>query len=123
MRSMMLAVLVTFLCGTGLAQAGDGAIGNETPIADQAKDKVETEAAAEAKEPEEFEIPPGYHAKKRGRKVVYCQKSMESGTRFSQEKCYDETQLRAMDMAREQDQTTFDQSRKICSNLEACGGG
>lgn len=123
MPSMMLAVLVTFLCGTGLAQAANTAIGNETPIADQTKDKVETETAAEAKEPEEFKIPAGYHAKKRGKKVVYCKKSMESGTRFSQEKCYDEMQLKEMELEREQDQTTFDQSRKICSNLEACGGG
>ncbi|MEX0735062.1 MAG: hypothetical protein WD051_10600 [Steroidobacteraceae bacterium] len=123
MRSMMLAVLVTFLCGTGLAQAGGGAIGNETPTAEQAKDKVESETADEAEAPEEFKIPPGYHAKKRGKKVVYCKKSMESGTRFSQEKCYDEMQLQEMELEREQDQTTFDQSRKICSNLEACGGG
>ncbi len=123
MRCLMLAGLMTFLCGTALAQAGDNAIGNETLTADQSKDKAETNTAADAKEPEEFKIPPGYQAKKRGRKVVYCKKSMRSGTRFAQEECFDETQLREMVLAQEQDQTTFDQSRKICSNLEACGGG
>jgi hypothetical protein len=48
---------------------------------------------------------------------------MESGTRFSQEKCFNEEQLREMELAREQDQTTFDQNRKVCSNLESCSGG
>jgi len=48
---------------------------------------------------------------------------MESSTRFAQEKCFDEAQLKEIELAREQDQTTFDQSRKICSNLESCGGG
>lgn len=123
MRSMMLTVLMAFLAGTAFAQDGDSAIGNETPTADQSQDKAKTETADEAKEPEEFKIPAGYQAKKRGKKVVYCKKAMESGTRFSQEKCYDEAQLREMEVAHEQDQTKFDQSRKLCSNLEACGGG
>jgi len=60
MRSMMLAVLMTFFCGLAVARAGDSAIGNEIPTADQAKDKAETTTAADAKEPEEFKIPPGY---------------------------------------------------------------
>lgn len=123
MRGMMLAVLMAFLAGAALAQDGDSAIGNETPTADQAQDKTETDTADEAKEPEEFKIPAGYQAKKRGKKVVYCKKSMESGTRFSQEKCYDETQLREMELAREQEQSTFEQNRKVCSNLESCSGG
>jgi hypothetical protein len=123
MRSMMLAVLIAFLAGNLPAMAGDSAIGNETPIADQAQDKAETDTADEAKEPAEFKIPAGYQAKKRGKKVVYCRKSMESGTRFSQEKCYDETQLREIEQARTEAKTKFDQTRKICSNLETCGGG
>jgi hypothetical protein len=111
MRGMMLAVLMAFVAGSALAGGGDNAIGNETPTADKAE------------EPEEFKVPAGFLAKKRGKKVVYCKKSLESGTRFAQEKCYSEEQLRAIEMAREQDQATFDQTRKICSNLEACGGG
>jgi len=120
---MMLAVLMAFLAGTALAQDSDSAIGNETPTADQAQDKAKTDTADEAKEPEEFKVPPGYQAKQRGKKMLYCKKSLESGTRFSQEKCYSETQLREMELAREQDQSTFEQNRKVCANPETCAGG
>lgn len=123
MRNLMLAILVVFLAGTAFAGDGDSAIGNETPVADQARDKAETDTADAAEEPEEFKVPAGYHAKKRGKNIVYCKKSVESGTRFSQEKCYDETQLRAMEAEHKEDQTRFDQARKVCSNLESCGGG
>jgi hypothetical protein len=123
MRSLIIAVALMTPCGVALAQGSDSSIGNETLTADQARDKAESATAAEAREPEVFTPPPGYKAKKRGKKVVYCKKSMESGTRFGSERCFDETQLREMENSREQDQTNFDQSRKICSNLEACGGG
>lgn len=121
MRGMTLAVLMAFLSGTALAGDGDSAIGNETPTADQAQDKAEADTTDEAKEPEPFKVPAGYQAKTRGKKVVYCKKSMESGTRFSQEKCYSEEQLRAMTASREQEQATFDQTRKVCANVESCG--
>jgi hypothetical protein len=120
---MILAILAVLVAAPGLASASDSAIGNETATADQAQDKAETDTADEAKEPEEFKVPAGYRAKKRGKKVVYCKKGMESGTRFAQEQCFDEMQLKEMELAREEDKTTFDQSRKLCSNLEACGGG
>lgn len=123
MRSMMLAVVMSILSGIAVAQDSDSAIGNETLTADQAQDKAQAATAAEAKEPDVFTPPPGYKAKKRGKRVVYCKKNMESGTRFASESCFDETQLKEMELAREQDQTSFDQARKICSNLEACGGG
>jgi hypothetical protein len=123
MRSLMAAVAMMALCGVALAQDSDSAIGNETLTADQAQDKAESATAAEAREPDVFTPPPGYRAKKRGTKVVYCKKNMESGTRFASEICYGEAQLRLMETARQEDQTRFDQSRKICSNLEACGGG
>lgn len=123
MRSLMAAVAMMGLCGVALAQDSDSAIGNETLTADQAQDKAASATAAEAKEPDVFTPPPGYRAKKRGKKMVYCKKDMESGTRFASENCYDEAQLKSMEMARQEDQTRFDQTRKICSNLEACGGG
>ena len=123
MRGMMLAVLMAFLAGSALAGVGDSAIGNETPTAEQAPDKAKTETADEAKEPEEFKIPAGYQAKKRGKKTVYCKKAMESGTRFSQEKCYSEDTLRQMEVAREQDQTAIEQTRKVCASPESCSGG
>jgi hypothetical protein len=54
---------------------------------------------------------------------VYCKKTMESGTRFAQEKCYSEEQLRAMDATREEDTAKLDQTRKVCASLENCSGG
>ena len=122
MRSMMLAVLMAFLSGSVLAQDSDSAIGNEIANADQAQDKAETETADEAKEPDVFKVPAGYRAKKRGKKVVYCKKDMESGTRFAQERCFDEAQLKQKELAETEVNAAFDQARKICSNLEACGG-
>jgi hypothetical protein len=123
MRGMMLAVLMAALAGTAFAGTGDSAIGNDTPTADQAQDKVEADTADEAKEPEPFKVPAGYLAKTRGKKTYYCRKSMESGTRFAQEKCYSEEQLRAMEATREVDQAKLDQSRKVCASIENCSGG
>ena len=123
MRGLMAAVAMMAWCGVALAQDPDSAIGNETLTADQAQDKAESATAVEATALEVFTPPPGYKARKRGKKVVYCKKNMESGTRFASERCYDEAQLKSMETARQEDQTRFEQSRKICSNLEACGGG
>lgn len=123
MRSLTLAFLMAFLSSITVAQASHSAIGNETLTADQAQDKAETTTAADAKEPDVFTPPPGYKAKKRGKNLVYCKKDMESGTRFASEHCFSETQLRVMDAAREQSQSDFDQSRKICSSQAHCGSG
>jgi hypothetical protein len=48
---------------------------------------------------------------------------MESGTRFSQEKCYSEEQLRAMSASQDEEAAKLDQTRKVCANLENCSGG
>ena len=121
MRGMMLAIVMAFVSGTAFAADNDSAIGNETPTADQAQDKAESETTEEAKPAEPFKVPVGYQPKKRGQKTVYCKKAMESGTRFSQEKCYSEEQLRAQEVEREQEQANFDQNRKVCANVESCG--
>lgn len=120
MRGMMLAVLMGLVSGFAVAADNDSAIGNETPTADQAQDKAEADTTDEAKPEEPFKVPAGYQAKKRGKKMVYCKKAMESGTRFSQEKCYSEETLRAMEAERDQDQVTLDQSRKVCGTAESC---
>lgn len=122
MRSTMLAILVAMLSCAGVAQASGSAIGNETATADQAQDKAETDTVDEAKEPEEFKVPAGYRAKKRGKKMVYCKKDMESGTRFAQERCFDEAQLRQQELAREQENRTLEQSRRVCATPETCAG-
>jgi len=100
-----------------LAFAQESASGNKTPVADQAKAKAETTAAtAEAKdETQELKPPPGFRTKKRGDKVLYCIKDSTVGTRFKTEKCYDEDQMKAYLLAREQNNRDFDQRRAICS--------
>ncbi len=123
MRSMMLTVLMAFLTGTAIADTGTTAIGNDTPTADQAQDKTASEATEGAKPAEPFKVPAGYLTKTRGKKTMYCQKAMESGTRFSQEKCYSEEQLRAMEAKRTEEAAKLDQSRKVCASLENCSGG
>ena len=120
MRGMMLAILMGFAAGLAFAADNDSAIGNETPTADQAQDKAEADTTDEAKPEEPFKVPAGYQPKKRGKRMVYCKKALESGTRFSQEKCYSEEQLRAMDAEREQDQVSLDQNRKVCGTVESC---
>lgn len=120
MRSTMLAILLAMFTFAGVAQASGSAIGNETATADQAQDKAETDTADEAKEPVEFKVPAGYRAKKRGKKMVYCKKDMESGTRFAQERCYDEVQLRQQELAREQEKAKIDQARLICATPDTC---
>jgi hypothetical protein len=120
MRGMVLAVLMGLVSGYAFAADNDSAIGNETPTADQAQDKAEADTTDEAKPEEPFKVPAGYQPKKRGKKMVYCKKAIESGTRFSQEKCYSEETLRAMEDERAQDQVTLDQSRKVCGTAESC---
>ena len=116
----MLATLLAMQACAGVAQASGSAIGNETVTADQAQDKAETDTADEAKEQEPFKVPAGYRAKKRGKKMVYCKKDMESGTRFAQERCFDEEQLRAQELARQQEKATLDASRLVCGTPETC---
>ncbi len=123
MRYALLTVLSSLLAMPVLASDSDNAIGNETVTADQAQDKAETDTADEAKAVQPFKVPLGFRQKTKGKRVVYCKKETEPGTRFSNERCYDETQLRAMEAARQQEQAAIEQSRKICSNQEACGGG
>ena len=101
MRSVLSTALMLLLAATALAQDSDNAIGNETVTADQAQDAATTESAAEAKEPEIFKVPAGYRAKTRGKRIVYCKKETEHGTRFSSEKCFDEAQLKARELARQ----------------------
>ena len=121
MRGMMLAILMAAVAGSAFAWDNDSAIGNETPTADQAQDKAKADTTDEAEPEEPFKVPAGYQPKKRGKKMVYCKKAMESGTRFSQEKCYSEDQLRALEAEQEQEQVTLDQNRKVCATVESCG--
>ncbi|MGH8250672.1 MAG: hypothetical protein ACREVI_08225 [Steroidobacteraceae bacterium] len=123
---MKLAILAALVAAPAAAPAlawdSDSAIGNETTTVDAAQDKVQSPTTAEAKPPVEFKVPAGYRARKRGKNTVYCKKDMESGTRFAQEKCYDEVQLKEMEAAREEEQARVDQMRKVCAAGGECGG-
>lgn len=105
---------------SGLAIAQESAISNETTTADETADKAETVAAANAKKEEEFVPPPGYKSKKRGKITLYCIQDSTVGTRFKTEKCYDEDQMRALILDREQNNRDFDRARATCSNPAIC---
>lgn len=113
MRSLMLIVLISFVGATALAQ-----------VPDQTKDKAESTTVAAAKEKQEdeqeFKPPPGFLPKKRGDKVVYCKKERPIGTRFNSETCFDEAQLRAYLIARDQANRDFEQRRAVCANPAVC---
>lgn len=117
MRKVMLAVLAVVLASGALAQQSASATSDDTRNSDQAKEKAE---AADAKDPDEFVLPPGFKAKKRGDITLYCTKGKATGTRFQTESCYDEAQLRDYLLAREQNNRDFDRSRAICSNPSIC---
>jgi hypothetical protein len=121
MLKLTSTLVMTLLAGMALAQVAASAIGEETPkAADQGKDKSETTTAAIAEDKKEFVPPPGFRAKKRGDKVLYCKQDVTVGTRFKTEKCYDETQVRDLILMREQNNRDFDQRRAICSNPGVC---
>lgn len=81
-----------------------------TAGAEEPAKKPATEATAKKPEPaqnasetkpvaaanEEFVPPPGFRKKKRGATVVYCRKEKPLGTRFPEEKCYDEAGLKEL---------------------------
>lgn len=123
MRAILLPTIVALTMAPALGWASPNAISNETAATEPAQDKAESPTAAGAKPENEFTPPPGYRQKKRGKKMVYCKKDLESGTRFASETCYDEEQLREIQRAREIGNTAFDQSRSVCAGLEPCTGG
>lgn len=117
MKPMAILLFMSLWAGASTA----GAIGNETPPADSAKDKpVATEAAAQ-KEAKEFKPPPGFVTKKHGKFVLYCKREATIGTRFKTEKCYDEQQMRDYMIALEENKVDIDRIRNICSNPCVCG--
>lgn len=111
-RRLPAELLVVALCA-GLAGASV-ADGTEPAVAPA------TEAPAAATEPD-FKPPPGYKARKRGDKVVYCRKELVEGTRFTKDKCYDRVQLKEIESLMEQQRREMDQRRRICPQPAACG--
>jgi hypothetical protein len=121
MRAAMFLLLTFAILSPGMARAQESVTSSDVPAADKAQDKAVTTAASKAKvEEAEFEPPAGFRAKKRGKYIVYCIEDSTVGTRFKSEKCYDEAQMKAYLLAREQNNQTFDQHRAVCSNPGLC---
>lgn len=82
----------------------------------------DADAAPEpAADPEEFVIPDGFKARKRGAFTVYCRKEIVMGTRIPAEKCYDENGIRALVQELRETREKIDQMRRICGSQAACG--
>jgi len=119
MKKRMWTIAMCVVAAVVLAH--ESAIGSDTPTADEAKDKAKSAEVAAAHQEKVFKPPPGFRAKKRGDKVLYCIQDSAVGTRFKTEKCYDDDQMKAYLLAREQNNRDFDQRRAICSYPRACG--
>ena len=78
-------------------------------------------ATPEAKPESDFKPPPGYRARKRGDKLVYCKKEQMRESRLKTEKCYDQVQLRELEMLNELQRNEIDQRRRICPSPTTCG--
>lgn len=78
-------------------------------------------AKPESKPKSEYRPPPGYRTRKRGDKVVYCKKVSIPDSRLMTEKCYDQTQLREIELLMEQQRNEIDQRRRICPSPTTCG--
>jgi len=123
MRLVFLAVLLTLVAEIAYSQdapAPAANTANQEKLADKASDASKPQPVATSEKEEEFKIPPGFKAKKRGNKTVYCTKGSAIGTRFVTETCYDETQMRDYIQAREQNQIDLDRSRAVCATASVC---
>lgn len=123
MRATFMAFLLSLMAASVLAQDPPSEAANDADRAtqsDQATDAKAAQTSAESAEPKKLTLPPGFKPKKRGDVTLYCIKGKETGTRFETETCYDEVQLHAYILAREQDQIGFDQGRSVCATGSAC---
>lgn len=127
MKSWILAAALSAWACLAFAQENGNDSQQPKPASDQAEakqaaDESESKTVAKAQPGEkEFKPPPGFKTKKHGKHVLYCIRDSTVGTRFKTEKCYNEEQMKAYLLAREQNNRDFDQRRAICSNPQACG--
>lgn len=111
--------IVGLAVALAVANASHATAGKESE-----KSATDTESAVQMQSADgskEFKPPPGFKQKRRGKIVLYCIRDSTVGTRLKTEKCYDEEQMRAYILAREQNNRDFDQRRSICQNPQACG--
>ena len=63
---------------------------------------------------QQFKPPPGYKVKIKGWDIVYCRKTPVLGSRFPQEVCMTEAQLKEHLAANEEMRRTKDQASRVC---------
>ena len=93
-----------------------GAVCSGAAVAGETAESAKPEARRES----HFKPPPGYRTRKRGDKVVYCKKVSIPESRLMTEKCYDEVQLREIELSMEQQRNELDQRRRICPSPTTC---
>jgi hypothetical protein len=69
-----------------------------------------------------FKPPPGYRLRKQGATTVYCKKETILGSRFPEEFCFTEEQLK--DVVRRGEEQGRDAAKhaRVCSSAGNCGG-
>ena len=103
------------------ALAQDTAVADETPAAEQASEKVESKSMAAATEDDkQFKPPVGFQTRKRGELTLYCKREATVGTRFKTEKCYSEDQVRDYIIAQQENKRDIDKIRNTCGGGTAC---
>ncbi|MGH8250673.1 MAG: hypothetical protein ACREVI_08230 [Steroidobacteraceae bacterium] len=91
-----------------------------TPSAAGAEDPPAAEPPVAEKPKAEYKPPPEFRTRRRGDKVVYCQKVSIEGSRLTTERCYDEGRLRDLLMQRELGRREIDQRRRIRPEYWGC---
>lgn len=87
LRHPGLALLFGVALSPSLARA-------DTPPSAPTNDETTTTATAEAHEPYELDVLPGFEKTTRDGRTVYCRTEQKVGTRFKTENCVDETRVR-----------------------------
>lgn len=111
------------------ALAGASPSNDETPVAAamkpvkaEAKPLATATASTGIKAGEmESRLPPGFKVKRRGQFVMYCKTDTPIGTRFRQETCLDDAQMRDYLIWLQENKSEIDRIRATCSTKKACG--
>lgn len=99
------------------------AIAASPVLADEKNPKPEpTKTAAQENSSDTFKPPKGYKIKKRGDEMVYCEKRSVTGSRFPEEFCFTEAQLRDLVRRSQSIRDDVAQRQKMCSTGTACAG-
>jgi len=124
---MRLTAVLILACLAGCAsqpQAPQTKVAAATPAPPAAPVQAEPaqQAAAQQGTNEAFKPPGGYRMKKRGAETVYCKKDTILGSRFPEEFCYTEQQLKEIAQRGEDQRLNKDKISGICGGATgACG--